>query len=121
MKGSRFSEEQIIGILREHEAGATTAEVCRKHGARHLRRSSLILADLQLVSTSHPAGASRVATVSLCLMPSPIPRRNHWVLLSLTSPVMAAFPESQAGRLPHRPFRGLLGVQSLRPASSQSH
>ena len=32
MKGSRFSEEQIIGILREHEAGATTAEVCRKHG-----------------------------------------------------------------------------------------
>jgi putative transposase len=32
MKGSRFSEEQIIGILREQEAGATTAEVCRKHG-----------------------------------------------------------------------------------------
>ena len=32
MKGSRFSEEQIIGILREHEAGATTADICRKHG-----------------------------------------------------------------------------------------
>ena len=32
MKGSRFSEEQIIGILRGQEAGATTAEVCRKHG-----------------------------------------------------------------------------------------
>jgi putative transposase len=32
MKGSRFSEEQIIEILREHEAGATTAEVCRRHG-----------------------------------------------------------------------------------------
>ena len=32
MKGSRFSEEQIIGILREQEAGATTADVCRKHG-----------------------------------------------------------------------------------------
>jgi putative transposase len=31
MKGSRFSEEQIIGILREQEAGATTADVCRKH------------------------------------------------------------------------------------------
>jgi putative transposase len=32
MKGSRFSEEQIIGILREQEAGAKTADVCRKHG-----------------------------------------------------------------------------------------
>ena len=32
MKGSRFSEEQIIGLLREHEAGAKTEEVCRRHG-----------------------------------------------------------------------------------------
>ncbi len=32
MKGSRFSEEQIIGMLREHEAGARTEEVCRRHG-----------------------------------------------------------------------------------------
>lgn len=32
MKKSRFSEEQVIGILREQEAGAATAEVCRKHG-----------------------------------------------------------------------------------------
>jgi putative transposase len=32
MKGSRFSEEQIIGILREHEAGAKTPEVSRRHG-----------------------------------------------------------------------------------------
>jgi putative transposase len=32
MKASRFNEEQIIAILREQEAGARTAEVCRKHG-----------------------------------------------------------------------------------------
>ena len=32
MKRSRFTEEQIIGILREHEAGAATADICRKHG-----------------------------------------------------------------------------------------
>lgn len=32
MKRSRFTEEQIIGILKEQEAGAATAEVCRRHG-----------------------------------------------------------------------------------------
>ena len=32
MKRSRFSEEQIIGILKEHEAGVPVAELCRKHG-----------------------------------------------------------------------------------------
>jgi putative transposase len=32
MKRSRFKEEQIIAILREQEAGAKTADVCRKHG-----------------------------------------------------------------------------------------
>lgn len=32
MKRSRFSEEQVIAVLREQEAGVSTAEVCRKHG-----------------------------------------------------------------------------------------
>ena len=32
MRRDRFSEDQIIGVLREHEAGVKTAELCRKHG-----------------------------------------------------------------------------------------
>ena len=32
MKRSRFTEDQIIGVLKEHQAGIPTAELCRKHG-----------------------------------------------------------------------------------------
>jgi len=32
MKRTRFTDEQIIGILAEHEAGAKCADLCRKHG-----------------------------------------------------------------------------------------
>ena len=32
MKRSRFSEEQIIGILKEHQAGLSATELCRRHG-----------------------------------------------------------------------------------------
>ena len=32
IKCSRFSDEQIIGILKEQEAGAVAADVCRRHG-----------------------------------------------------------------------------------------
>lgn len=32
MKRSKFTEEQIVGILREQEAGERTADVCRRHG-----------------------------------------------------------------------------------------
>jgi len=32
MKRSRFSEEQIVGILKEHEAGVAGADLCRRLG-----------------------------------------------------------------------------------------
>ncbi len=32
MKRNRFTDEQIIGILKEHEAGMAVSELCRKHG-----------------------------------------------------------------------------------------
>jgi putative transposase len=32
MRRSKFSEEQVIGILKEHEAGLSAAEICRKYG-----------------------------------------------------------------------------------------
>jgi putative transposase len=32
MKRKRFTEEQIIAVLREHDAGAKTADLARKHG-----------------------------------------------------------------------------------------
>ena len=32
MKRSRFTEDQIIGVLKEHQAGLSAADLCRKHG-----------------------------------------------------------------------------------------
>lgn len=32
MKRSRFTEAQVIGVLKEHQAGLSAAELCRKHG-----------------------------------------------------------------------------------------
>jgi len=42
MKGTRHSEEQIIAILKQGEAGLTTAELCRQHGITEQRSGRLL-------------------------------------------------------------------------------
>ena len=37
MKHKRFSDEQVIGVLKEHEAGAKVDDICRRHGSRPSR------------------------------------------------------------------------------------
>ena len=54
MKRSRFTEEQIIGILREQEAGIPVADLCRKHG---LSSAALVegCADRPLANPTNPS------------------------------------------------------------------
>ena len=42
MTRSRFIEEQVIGILKEHEAGVPVADLCRKHGVREKVKAGLL-------------------------------------------------------------------------------
>ena len=44
MRRSKFSEEQVIGILKEHEAGLTAAEICRKYA----------ISDAELLQVAEP-------------------------------------------------------------------
>ena len=37
MKRSRFMQEQIIGVFKEHQAGASAPDLCRKHGIREAK------------------------------------------------------------------------------------
>lgn len=45
MKHSRFTDEQIIGILKEQESGMRTADVCRKHGISEAKFGGMEVSD----------------------------------------------------------------------------
>src|SRR5712664_2332602 len=80
---------------------------------RHPKRPGLSLASCPLIPTATTAGASRVATDPLCLHAvATTPAGPMDNLFARTFPSSSAFPESQAGRPLHRPFRGLLSVHS---------
>jgi transposase-like protein len=60
MKRKQFSEEQIIGILKEAEAGAAVTELCRKHGmssatyyARKAKFGGLEVSDAKRQAVAH--------------------------------------------------------------------
>ena len=53
MRKSRFTEAQIIGMIKEQEAGMPTAEVCRKHG----------------LSQAHSTSSNRSMAAWRCLTP----------------------------------------------------
>jgi len=80
MKRSTFSEEQIIAISKEQEAGMATADVCRRHGISEgveqllihefVARRPIERADVQIVSWERPAlvGNSRPTAAVRCIM-----------------------------------------------------
>jgi hypothetical protein len=105
--------------------------LCQRYPASSLVRTHPPPQKAQPVPRGIPVGRSRsghllglpVLPRSPCArMPPPLPRWNLRVLISLSSPSIAAFPVSKAGRLPHHRFQGLLSVHcTLQPAGSRSH
>ena len=62
MKISRFSEEQIIGILKEHQAGVTATDLCRKHGVSVTMANAAVV-DASLAGERVASGLDRIAEI----------------------------------------------------------
>ncbi len=59
MRRSRFTQEQIVGVLKEHEAGAGTSALCRRHGIDEVRAVALSFDD-HLVASGSADGTIRL-------------------------------------------------------------
>ena len=67
-----------------------------------------------------PIGPPPITRVALPACCAHYPGGSEWVHLPVPSPFRAAFPVTQSGRHPHRYFRGLLRLYTLRPTGSLS-
>jgi hypothetical protein len=75
-----------------------------------------------LVTFQPPFGLPVLLRSPYARMLPPLPRWDRWLLVSLASPTISAFPVPKPGRLPHYLFRGLLGFHcTLQPAGSRGH
>jgi len=71
MKRARFTEEQIIAVLREQEAGVPTAEVCRKHGVSSATFYKWKAKFGRLGATPAPSAARSAGTLRYAGAPRP--------------------------------------------------
>ncbi len=89
---------------------------------RHPQAPGLSLTGLRLALPDHASGLPVLRALSLVYMLSPLPRRSDWVLPSLTSPAVSAFPGLGAGSACASTFSRLARRSlALRPAHSRGH
>src|ERR1700730_7843824 len=120
-------------FIANHRRSSPSSEACRKSGpfpppALPGLDGRMNLSDSRRAATrcgvrggkprpTRPPPITRIALPACYAHYPGGPERVHW---PVPSPFRAAFPATQARRRPHREFRGLLGLYSLRPTGSLS-
>ncbi|EIE52997.1 hypothetical protein C357_00744 [Citreicella sp. 357] len=87
MRKSRFTKAQIIGIIKEQEAGMPTAKVCRRHGLSTATFYKLkakyggmeVSEAARLKALEDVAGNGRAAPGRRCRLPPVATRVGHWI------------------------------------------